>query len=409
MSIQVRSERTILALVGAVQFINILDFMIVMPMGPDLALALGIPKHEIPNIGVAYTAAGGIAGFAGSFFLDRFDRRTALIVCLLGLFAGTALATLATGLGTLMAARVFAGMFGGPASSIAMSIVSDVVPPERRGRAMGQVMGMFAAASVLGVPAALELARHFGWRSPFTVVALLGLVISVLVMFAMPPMRGHLEGREPGHRAVPALNLLRDSTVLISYSSTLILMASNFAIVPILSTYLQFNLGYPRERLSILYLFGGMVSFVGMRMIGRQVDRHGAARVSLWATGCLLIVMFAWFVDYSPVIPVLALFMGYMFTTSIRGVAYQTVTSKVPKAEERAGYMSLQSMVSHLAATLGGVGASLVLVERADGSLAGMDTLAFAAMAGALLVPWILWRLELRLASRAKPLVASVT
>lgn len=400
MSIRVKSERMILALVGAVQFINILDFMIVMPLGPDFATALHIPKHDIPELGGAYTAAGAIAGLLGSLFLDRFDRRKALVICLLGLFAGTASATFATGLHSLMAARVFAGMFGGPASSLAMSIVSDVVPPERRGRAMGVVMGMFAAASVLGVPLALELAQRLGWQSPFYVVAVLGLLIAIVVMFAMPPMRAHLDGQGSGVKRVSALNLLRDKTVLISYSSTLVLMMSNFAIVPILSTYLQFNLGYPRDRLSMLYFFGGLFSFVGMRMVGRQVDRHGAARVSMLATTALVVVMLLWFVHYSVSIPVVVLFVGYMLTTSMRGVAYQTVTSKVPNAQERAGYMSLQSSVSHMAAAIGAVGSSFVLVERADGSLAGMDTLAYCAIVGALLVPAILWALEQRLKHR---------
>lgn len=168
MAIRVKSEAMILALVGAVQFINILDFMIVMPLGPDFAVALDIPKHDIPSIGGAYTAAGAAAGLLGSLFLDRFDRRNALVVCLVGLFIGTAAATWSTGLNSLMAARVLAGMFGGPASSLAMSIVSDVVPPERRGRAMGAVMGMFAAASVLGVPLTWNLRSASAGRVPST-------------------------------------------------------------------------------------------------------------------------------------------------------------------------------------------------------------------------------------------------
>ena len=191
------SEAAILALVGAVQFINVLDFMIVMPLGPDFATALDIPKHEIPSIGAAYTAAGAIAGLAGSLVLDRFDRKRALVVCMIGLFAGTWSATLATGLASLMLARIVAGMFGGPAASLALSIVADVVPAERRGRAMGAVMGMFAAASVFGVPLSLELAERVGWRSPFYAVALLGLAIAGLVAWWMPPMRAHLDVTRP--------------------------------------------------------------------------------------------------------------------------------------------------------------------------------------------------------------------
>ena len=72
---------------------------------------------------------------------------------------------------------MLAGAFGGPATSLALSIVADCVPPERRGRAMGAVMSAFSVASILGIPAALELARQGGWRLPFFVVGGMGLVI----------------------------------------------------------------------------------------------------------------------------------------------------------------------------------------------------------------------------------------
>src|SRR5437762_462728 len=96
-------ERTVVLLVAAVQFVNILDFVIVMPMGPDFAAALGIPSSKLGMIGGSYTAAAAVSGLAGSFFLDRFDRRPALGVAMLGLVAGTGMGGMATGFGTLIA------------------------------------------------------------------------------------------------------------------------------------------------------------------------------------------------------------------------------------------------------------------------------------------------------------------
>ncbi|HLM47807.1 MAG TPA: MFS transporter, partial [Myxococcaceae bacterium] len=145
------SERAVIFLIGAVQFVNILDFVMVMPLGPDFASGLGIPTSHIGTIGAAYTAAGCVAGVAGSYFLDRFDRRKALAVAMLGLVVSTAAGGLATGLTSLLVTRALAGLFGGPATSLSMSIIADVIPPERRGKAMGAVMGAFSVASVLGV------------------------------------------------------------------------------------------------------------------------------------------------------------------------------------------------------------------------------------------------------------------
>src|ERR1700682_672390 len=132
-----RRALAVVLLVAAVQFVNILDFVMVMPMGPDFAAALGIPSSRLGLIGGSYTAAAAVAGLVSSFFLDRFDRRAALGIAMLGLVLGTALGGLATGLGTLMMARMVAGAFGGPATSLSLSIVADVVPPEPRGAVGG--------------------------------------------------------------------------------------------------------------------------------------------------------------------------------------------------------------------------------------------------------------------------------
>src|SRR5437773_2942233 len=138
------SERKIILLLAAVSFVNILDFIMVIPLGPDFARGLGVPTSQVGIIAGSYTMAAAVAGLAGALFLDRFDRRNALAVAMLGLMAATAAGGLAHNFAMLVGARVLAGIFGGPATSIGMAILTDVVPPQRRGKALGQVMGAFA-------------------------------------------------------------------------------------------------------------------------------------------------------------------------------------------------------------------------------------------------------------------------
>ena len=68
------TERRLLFLVGAVQAVNILDFMMVMPLGPDFAQALGIPTAHIGWIGGSYTVAAAFSGILGrSSSIDSTD------------------------------------------------------------------------------------------------------------------------------------------------------------------------------------------------------------------------------------------------------------------------------------------------------------------------------------------------
>jgi predicted MFS family arabinose efflux permease len=395
------SERAIVFCVGAVQFVNILDFIIVMPLGPDFATALDIPVSHIGYVGGSYTAAASISGLAGAFFLDRYDRKKALVVAMVGLVLGTLAGAFARGLGTLMLARVVAGAFGGPATSLSYSIIADVIPPDRRGRAMGAVMGAFSVASIVGVPAGLELAHQGGWRLPFVAVAVLGALITVYTGLALPPMTGHLataRGRPFGR---DLLELLRGDVVL-SLSMTAFVMAASFVIVPNVAPYLLYNLGYPRAQLGLLYLVGGAVSFVAMRGIGGVVDRFGSARVATFGTVFVSTINYLGFVRVPPALPVMAIFVLFMLAMAFRNVAYNTLTSKVPRPEERARFGSIQSSVQHLAAAIGAFAAARLLGELPDHKLVGMDTTAYVSIAmSACMVP-LFWAVERRVTPPAR-------
>ena len=275
------SEGWTVFLVGAVQFINIWDFVMVMPLGPDFARALDIPLSHLGLLGGAYTAAAAIAGIAGSTFLDRFDRRPALAIAMTGLVLGTLAGGLAWSFPTLLAARFLAGAFGGPATSLSLSIIADVVPPERRGKAMGAVMGAFSVASVIGVPLSLQLSVWGGWRLPFLVVGGLGLVVTASVAASLPSLRAHLTRR--AESVAPRLPLFRP-LVLTSYAMTAVTMAGGFLVIPNISAYLLTNLGLPRNQLQWVYGIGGVVSFATLRGVGRLVDRLGSFRVGTVAS-----------------------------------------------------------------------------------------------------------------------------
>jgi len=394
------TERRLLLLIGAVQFVNVLDFMMVMPLGPDFALALGIPNSRLGLVGAIYTAAAAVSGMLGTVVLDRFDRRKALAVALVGLVLGTAAGAFATGLDSMLAARLVAGAFGGPATSLALAIVSDVVPPERRGRAMGAVMGAFAVASVLGVPAGLELARAGGWRMPFFAAAAVGAVLVAGVIVILPPLRTHLEARStstPG-----TIRLLRRPAVALALAGTAVFMLAQFALVPNIAAYWQFNLGYPRERLGLLFVVGGLVSFLTMRVAGRLADRAGAAVTIAGGTALYIAVLFAAFIFPARPPPALALFVGFMAASSFRMVPMQALSSRVPGPEERARFMSMQSVVQHLAAAAGAFIAASTLRELPGGRLERMDAVAWGAAALAAAVPVLMWLAELRVRQRER-------
>jgi predicted MFS family arabinose efflux permease len=401
-----RSEKLIVFLVGAIQFVNILDFMMVMPLGPDYARALGISTAHIGVIAGSYTLAAAIAGLVAANFLDRFDRRKVLGVALFGLVAGTAAGALAQGFASLVLARAIAGAFGGPAASIALSIIADVVPPARRGRAMGAVMGAFSVASVLGVPAGLRMARWGGWRMPFVIVAALGAVVVVLSLRAMPPMRGHIvaaAGKPTGPRF---REILSDWTIRAALAMNGLVMLTAFLVIPNIAPHLLQNLGFPRDRLELAYAVGGAASFVIMRVAGRAIDRYGPTRVSVAGTALMIGVLYFAFIAPGAigVAGVLVVFVLFMSAMSMRNVGMISLSTRVPRADQRAGYMSLQSTAQHASAAMGGFVSSRLLHDAPGGHLAGIATVATLSAVLALGLPPMLSILDRQVRAReAKP------
>src|SRR3989442_5175221 len=84
-----RTERVILLVLAAVQFTSIVDFMVVMPLGPQLMRSLKIDPSRFGLIVSSYTFAAGIAGLVASAIVDRFSRRAAFLTPYAGFLLGT--------------------------------------------------------------------------------------------------------------------------------------------------------------------------------------------------------------------------------------------------------------------------------------------------------------------------------
>lgn len=395
----------IVLLIGAVQFVNILDFVMVMPLGPLFAAALQIPASNLGYVGGAYTASACISGLIGSLFLDRFDRRKALAVAMIGLVLGTALGGFAVDLNSLLFARVVAGAFGGPATSLALSIIADAIPPALRGRAMGTVMGAFSVASVVGVPMGLWAAETFGWSAPFFGVSVVGSIVAAGALFLLPPMRGHLN-RTTKH--VTLFELLADPLVQLSYLMTCLVMIAGFLIIPNIAAFLQLNLGFPSSMLKVAYGVGGVVSLAATQLGGRAVDRFGSFRTGTAGALAAMGVTYAFYVVPHeaglPVAMVLFFFMAFMLSNGVRNVSYNTLTSKVPEADARARFQSFQSAAQHGASAFAAIASSRMLSTVGTGPqtrLVGMQTVALWSIGLTLLVPVMLFVVERGVRKRA--------
>jgi DHA1 family inner membrane transport protein len=391
-----RQERLILLVLATVQFTSIVDFMVIMPLAPQLKRAIGLTTDRFSLVVAAYTVAAGLAGLMSTLFLDRFARRPTYLV----LFAGFLIGTLACGIApdfiSLMAARALTGAFGGILGGMAMTIIGDVFPENRRGTATGILMMSFSMASVLGVPIGLTLGQEYGWHIPFLVLAALCVPFLILAACVLPRLDGHLKGQVREESLAHLKAIFLEANHLRAFALMSALMISGFSVFPFLSAYLVSNVGVDEKHLRWAYVAGGIVTLVGMPTIGRLADRFGKLRVYRFvvpANAALLLTVTS--LPPLPLALVLLVMSATMLSNGGRMVpAMAMITSSVlPRL--RGGFMGANSAIQHLSSSLGVIVAGFILYEPPHGPIERYSIVGLMAAAVSLSTLWLAGRLRL--------------
>ena len=117
-------ERSILLILLAVQFTHFMDFMVLMPLGPQFMRIWDVSPTEFAILVSAYTLSAAVASVLCGLYIDRFDRKRALLLLYGGFTISTLLCALAPDFTALLVARTITGAFGGIAGA-AVYLASD--------------------------------------------------------------------------------------------------------------------------------------------------------------------------------------------------------------------------------------------------------------------------------------------
>jgi predicted MFS family arabinose efflux permease len=386
----------VLLTLAAVQFTHIVDFMIIMPLGPQLMRILGVGTREFSLLVSAYTFAAAASGFVAAFWIDRFDHKRVLLVLYSGFIVATALCGLAPNHPLLLAARVVAGAFGGVIGGLVLAIVADLVPFARRATATGIVATSFSLAAVAGVPAGLWIAAHSTWRMPFLVLAAASVVVAITASRVLPPISGHL-AHAVRRRPVEQLRaIFGERNHLRTFAFTVVLMFAGFTVIPFIAPYNVANVGLAEVDLPIMYFAGGLAMLVTLPVIGRLADRYGKKRVfgivGVLSIGPILITTHLEPASLSIVVACAVLFFVLVSGRFGPGMALISASAE-PRL--RGSFMSFNASIQQLGSGLAALTAGLVIGRAPDGTLTHFGIVGWIAVACTLLAIWLANRIRI--------------
>ena len=395
-SLTPRRELWLLITLAGIQFTNILDFMIMMPLGPQFTRLFGISDAQFGLLVSAYTLAGGLSGLLASACIDRFDRKRLMLV-MYGLFALSTLACgIATSYGALMAARVAAGVFGGVLSSLSQTIVGDVIPFERRGRAMGIVMTSFLVSTVAGVPIGLFMAAHLGWHAPFLGIALLCLLLMIFAALTLPVLNAHLAQHASTSTWQRIYSTVSDRNHQRAFVFSGLLMFAGFTVIPYITIYMQANVGLRPDEIPYIYLAGGVATLVSARLIGRLTDSVGKFE-TFSALGIAVVVPMVaiTLVPRGPLWVVLCVSTLFFICMSGRMIPGMAILASTGNPALRGTFMTLNSSVQSAAMGLAALVGGALISRDAQGLVQHYWVAALVGGSASLLSVALVRRLDL--------------
>ncbi|MGJ7615227.1 MULTISPECIES: MFS transporter [unclassified Variovorax] len=254
-------------------------------IGTTEFVIMGLLMQVSTDLQVSITAAGLlISGYAlgvavGAPVLTiatrKLPRKTVLLALMAIFTLGNLACALAPNYEMLMAARVVTSLAHGTFFGVGSVVATGLVAPERRASAIAIMFTGLTAATLLGVPFGAWLGLHFGWRSAFWAVTLIGLLALAVLAVFVPRVKGE---------AAPAplreeLAVLARPQVLLGLAMTVLGFAGVFVVFTYIQPLLTQLTGLSESAVSpILLVFGGGLA-VGNILGGKLADRAPMAAV----------------------------------------------------------------------------------------------------------------------------------
>jgi MFS family permease len=394
-----------LALLTLVYFFSFMDRQILSILLEAIKADLKLSDTQLGLLsGLVFAVFYATLGIPIARLADRSSRRNIIAVSLAVWSVMTAACGLAQNFVQLMLARIGVGVGEAGSGPPSHSIIADLYPPDKRASAMAIYSLGVLLGGGLGVMIGGNVAALYGWRAAMFVVGIPGILLAVIVRFAMvEPRRGLSDvARVAEQEAHPSLadgvaSIWRSAPARHLIAAITLTSLVGYALTGWGPSFMQRSLGYSmREVANYVALpaafVGATSALIGGKLADRAARRHGVYAqswvvVAMKAIGFPFAIAF-YFVD----VPALALgcyFVSYIFAGAYIGPTFAMIQHLAP-LRLRATWAALSLLTINLI----GLGLGPFLVGQLSDWLKpefGGESLRWAMLGVSLLTPWAIF------------------
>jgi len=266
------------ALCGAAFMVFVQTFM-VAPLIPRLAAVFGSSVGWVGLAVPAYVVPEAIATLWVGPLSDRLGRRKVITGSLLVFLVLTAATATADHVGSFIAWRIATGLSAAGIVPICLTLIGDVVPFNRRGRAVGWFFGAIAGGTAMGAAVGALLEPLLGWRVLFLIVA--GFSAVLLVVMRATSALPNIAASVAPWSAVAAgyRRLLASARGRRTYVYVLLNAVLQSGVFTWLGVYLHQRFGLGETGIGLVLLGYGVPGLLFGPVIGKLADRFGRSLI----------------------------------------------------------------------------------------------------------------------------------
>lgn len=173
-----------------INFLNFFDRALPGVVLEPIRKEFGLSDTLLGLLGTAFILVYAVAGIPLGRLADRLRRTNLLAAGVATWSLFTAAGGFVTNFAGLIVARLGVGVGEASCAPAANSMIGDLYPSHRRARALGLFMLGLPLGSLACFALGGWMAQHYGWRAPFLVAAVPGLIVAVMAWRLTEPARG---------------------------------------------------------------------------------------------------------------------------------------------------------------------------------------------------------------------------
>ncbi len=208
----IRNRTAILALLTGLNFLNYIDRAVVAAVVKPMQDELGLSNFEAGALNSAFLIGYFLTSPLFGARADKGARKGLIALGVVIWSLATVASGMATGVWTLLAARIVVGVGEASYATLAPTIIDDLTPPQSKNRALSVFYLAVPLGYALGYILGGTFAKHWGWRNAFFIVGAPGIVLALSCLAIAEPPRKLVEAKGKlidGLRQIAQLPLFR--------------------------------------------------------------------------------------------------------------------------------------------------------------------------------------------------------